>query len=267
MYFLLFLLVGIPKLTYSVPRAEKNKHFANSQNRKPASIGDAKQHIYLTFDDGPQNGTAVCMELCKKWHVKATFFMVANHANSPKMRAIVQKIKACYPALLVANHSTDHAGCRYVHFYKNPVAAAADFNEAQQALSVPYKIIRLPGNSAWACNNWVKASALVKPLCNILVNFGYNVVGWDVEWRFNHANSYPIQQPAAMAHEIENALDANHVHTSKHIVLLAHDRMFRKQRFADSLEKLIAILKKDPRNVFETIDQYPGLKLEKPIKG
>jgi hypothetical protein len=40
-------------------------------------------------------------------------------------------------------------------------------------------------------------------------------------------------------------------------VILAHDRMFAKAQYADSLNKFIATLKQDPRNVFETLDHYP----------
>jgi hypothetical protein len=44
------------------------------------------------------------------------------------------------------------------------------------------------------------------------------------------------------------------------IVILAHDRMFAKPQYADSLTRFIEILKQDPRNVFETIDHYPLIK-------
>jgi hypothetical protein len=44
------------------------------------------------------------------------------------------------------------------------------------------------------------------------------------------------------------------------VVWLAHDRMFARPNYQDSLYKCLAMLKKDPRYVFETIDHYPGLK-------
>ena len=218
-----------------------------------------KQYIYLTFDDGPQNGTVACLDLCKKLGVKATFFMVAAHADNPHLKSIVQNIKASYPEILLANHSTTHANGHYKYFYHHPYMAAEDFYGAQSKMAVPYKIIRLPGNSAWVTNNRkIKASHLVKPVCSILDSSNYAVIGWDVEWSFSHKTENPIQRPEKIARWMDSALARNHVHTANHVVLLTHDRMFRNQNYTDSLAKFIGILKQNPRYVFETIDHYPG---------
>jgi len=80
-------------------------------------------------------------------------------------------------------------------FYEHPQMALEDFMQAQQTLSVPYKIIRLPGNSAWVQKDTIKASNLVKPVCALLDSAGYNIIGWDVEWSFNHKTAYPVQKP------------------------------------------------------------------------
>jgi peptidoglycan/xylan/chitin deacetylase (PgdA/CDA1 family) len=227
---------------------------------EPIKYDTTKNYIYLTFDDGPQNGTMACLELLKKLNVKATFFMVGSHVKSNNLRNIVRTIKANYPQILLANHSTTHANNHYQYFYHHPEMAAEDFYLAQQTLAVPYKIIRLPGNSAWVIDTTIKASKLVKPVCYILDSSGYNVIGWDVEWSFNHKTAYPVQQPWKIANQVDSALVRGHVHTKNHVVILSHDRMFRKENFTDSLAKFITILKQDPKNVFETIDHYPGMK-------
>ena len=227
---------------------------------KPIKYDTSKHYIYLTFDDGPQNGTTACMELIKKLNVKATFFMVGSHVKSDNLAKLVSTIKTNYPQILLANHSTSHANNRYLYFYHHPEMAAEDFYLAQQTLKVPYKIIRLPGNSAWVIDSVMKASGLVKPVCHLLDSSGYNVIGWDVEWSFNHKTAFPVQRPYKIAAEVDSALVRHHVHTRNHVVILSHDRMFRNENFTDSLAKFIAILKQDPRNVFETIDHYPGLK-------
>ena len=226
----------------------------------PIKYDTTKNYIYLTFDDGPQNGTMACLELLKKLYVKATFFMVGEHANTDNLRNIVRTIKSNYPQILLANHSTTHASNHYIYFYHHPEMAAEDFYQTQQTLSVPYKIIRLPGNSAWVIDTVTKASKLVRPVCHLLDSSGYNVIGWDVEWCFNHKTAYPVQQPWKIANEVDSALARRHVHTRNHVVILSHDRMFRKENFTDSLAKFITILKQNPKNVFETIDHYPGLK-------
>ena len=233
---------------------------ANQFDWKPVKYDSTKEYIYLTFDDGPQNGTMACLELCKKLNVKATFFMVGEHANDEHLKQIVAAVKSSYPQILLANHSTTHASNHYYFFYHHPEMAAEDFYKAQQTLAVPYKIIRLPGNSAWVINTITKASGLVKPVCHLLDSSGYNVIGWDVEWSFNHKTAYPVQQPSKIASQVDSALAKGHVHTKNHIVILSHDRMFRKENYTDSLAKFITILKQNPKYVFETIDHYPGMK-------
>jgi peptidoglycan/xylan/chitin deacetylase (PgdA/CDA1 family) len=229
--------------------------------RKPIVYDSTKNYIYLTFDDGPQNGTQACFDLCKQLGVKATFFMVGEHASSPKTKAIVAEIREAYPNFLLCNHSTTHASGHYKYFYHHPEMAAEDFYAAQKSLNVPYKIIRLPGNSAWVLKDTIKASHLVDSTCILLNSTGYNVIGWDVEWSFNHKTENPVQKPQRMVDIVDSALaKPRRLFTKNHVVILSHDRMFRNPSYTDSLAKFITILKQNPKNVFETIDHYPGLK-------
>jgi hypothetical protein len=126
---------------------------------------------------------------------------------------------------------------------------------------VPYQIIRLPGNSAWLLKDTLKASHLVDTTCILLDSAGYNVIGWDVEWNFNHKTANPVQKPQRMVDIIDSSLaKPKRLFTKNHVVILTHDRMFRKPNYTDSLAKFITLLKQNPKNVFETIDHYPGLK-------
>ncbi|MFC4231832.1 polysaccharide deacetylase family protein [Parasediminibacterium paludis] len=229
--------------------------------RKAFVYDSTKNYIYLTFDDGPQNGTQACFDLCKQLGVKATFFMVGEHASSPKTKAIVAGIREAYPNFLLCNHSTTHASGHYKYFYHHPEMAAEDFYAAQKSLNVPYKIIRLPGNSAWVLKDTIKASHLVDSTCILLNSTGYNVIGWDVEWSFNHKTENPVQKPQRMVDIVDSALaKPRRLFAKNHVVILSHDRMFRNPSYTDSLAKFITILKQNPKNVFETIDHYPGLK-------
>ncbi len=227
----------------------------------PIQYDSTKKYIYLTFDDGPQNGTVPVYNLCKQLGVKATFFMVGLHTQKKSDgKEIVETIRESYPQILLANHSYSHAYDKYKYFYLHPHQSQADFYNNQQLLHVPFKIIRLPGNSAWVRNNEIKASKLVKPVTALLDSAGYNVIGWDIEWNFNHKTANPIQSAAKMAALLDSALARNNTHTKNHIVLLSHDRMFRHQNFTDSLEKFITLLKQNNNYIFETIDHYPQLK-------
>lgn len=228
---------------------------------KPPVYDSTKCYIYLTFDDGPQNGTMDVYHICRNLGVKATFFMVGQHVYDKKMSEIVDSIRFSYPQSLLANHSYTHAGNHYQYFYTHPVYALNDFLRAQKSLKVPYKIIRLPGNSAWVRDNGeVRASKMVKPVSVMLDSLGYNVIGWDLEWNFTHKESRPVQQVSSMLKMVSTAAERKESHSRNHIVILAHDRMFRRPQDADSLRLFISELQKNPAYVFETIDNYPRLK-------
>jgi peptidoglycan/xylan/chitin deacetylase (PgdA/CDA1 family) len=228
---------------------------------QPLHYDSTKKYIYLTFDDGPQHGTTTCYQLCRDEHIKATFFMVGLHAaRKSDGKKIVSMIRESYPEILLANHSYTHANDKYLYFYHHPLMAEQDFYQAQDSLHVPYKIIRLPGNRSWVREGEVKATKLVKPVAELLDSAGYNVIGWDVEWHFNHKNARPVQTPAKLAAEVDSAFAKSDTHTPNQLVILSHDRMFQRPGDADSLAKFIHILKQNPQYVFETVDHYPGLK-------
>src|SRR5688572_12244759 len=48
---------------------------------RSASQDSNLRYVYLTFDDGPDAGTLNCYNTCKSKGVKATFFLVGEHAN------------------------------------------------------------------------------------------------------------------------------------------------------------------------------------------
>ncbi len=228
---------------------------------KPIVYDTTKKYIYLTFDDGPQNGTQICMDNCRSLNAKATFFMVGEHACSPKTIKLVDSIRSEYPLFLLTNHSYSHAKGQYHKFYHQSDAAAEDFYATQNKLHIPLKIIRLPGNSAWVKKGEIKASSLVKPVCKILDSAGYNVIGWDLEWEFTHdKHCFPKQSVAKMLSMVEESFKNKEMHTKNHLVILSHDRMFQHQPYSDSLYNFIKALKEHPDYVLETINHYPGLK-------
>jgi len=229
---------------------------------KPLAYDSTKQYIYLSFDDGPQHGTVACYDLCRKEGIKASFFMVGLHTTLKRDgKQIVSMIREAYPQILLANHSYTHALGKYKAFYQHSLNAEADFLKAQDSLHVPFKILRLPGNNAWAEGKMVRASKLVKPVTQLLDSAGYNVIGWDLEWHFGKKTEKPVQTPLELATQVDTLLANNRTHTSHHLVILAHDRMFRDAADADSLARFIAILKRNPRYVFETVDHYPQVRV------
>jgi peptidoglycan/xylan/chitin deacetylase (PgdA/CDA1 family) len=237
---------------------------ANKFDRQPFVYDTTKQYIYLSFDDGPQPGTTNCMEVCRKQEVKATFFMVGVHGKDKWGKALVTKVRDSYPEFLLANHSNTHAFYnKFKTFYGQPTLALVDFQKAQDSLHVPYKIARLPGNNGWGTATAFYGTKLVKPTIKILDSAGYDVVGWDIEWHFRYDGSNrPVQSAQTIVKQITSALNRKETRTKNHVVLLAHDRMFKHQEDADSLNYVISELKKNPNYVFETVDHYPNLKMK-----
>ncbi len=76
------------------------------QNRTIFHSGLTHAHsIALTFDDGPNAHTEEVLDVLKKYHVKATFFIVGNMAH--RHPEILARIAA--EGHLLANHSATHA--------------------------------------------------------------------------------------------------------------------------------------------------------------
>ena len=220
-----------------------------------------KKYIYLSFDDGPQHGTTSCYDLCKQEGIKASFFMVGQHtAQKSDGKSIVSMIRESYPQILLANHSYTHANGKYLYYYHHPKFAEEDLLRTQDSLHIPFKIIRLPGNRSWVREGEMKATKLAKPLALLLDSAGYNIIGWDLEWNFNHKSARPVQSASKLAAQVDSAFAKSDTHVKNHLVILSHDRMFQRPADADSLAKFIHILKQNPTYVFETVDHYPGLK-------
>lgn len=240
-----------------------------SSNLPPAPdfvMDSAKKYIYLTFDDGPQPGTMNVYHILRQYGINATFFMVGLHATYGKtMRSYVDTIRNSYPEILLANHSYTHANGHYMSFYHHEVKCFNDFMKAQHDLKVERKYIRLPGNSGWVLSSGMSAHDLVRPVCKLLDSAGYSVFGWDLEWSFKRdpsgSGSVPVQSADKMVQKVEYAVAHHHTHRKNALVLLSHDRMFHRQRYADSLSKFIRVLKaRHPNYVFETVENYPGAK-------
>ena len=236
---------------------------AFSNNIKPGVpiiYDTSKRYIYFTFDDGPQPGTMNCYHTIKDLNVKASFFMIGVQGMEKRFRSKVDSIRNAYPDFLLCNHTYTHAYYnKYKLFYNKPDSAVLDLEKAQDSLQVPLKIFRTPANNSWAINERYRTPKLTNAFCRVADSLGYKGIGWDVEWRFRGASATPVQSAAEMLREVDEVADHNEDFTKNHIVILAHDRMFAQQRYVDSLNKFITLLKQDPRNVFETIDHYPGI--------
>jgi peptidoglycan/xylan/chitin deacetylase (PgdA/CDA1 family) len=226
----------------------------------PMKLDSSKRYIYLTWDDSPQPpGTTVCKSVFHQQGVKATFFVVGGNQVGPHKTRIVDSLRNAYPEFLMANHSFSHANINgkdnYGLFYKRADSAVVDFLKNETALQVGVKIIRLPGNNAWAGKGKIQGPKSTLEVCKRLDSLGYKIIGWDIEW--NQSKAAPKESVAEMVKKVNDKFESGYTYEQNCLVILSHDRLFAKPQYADSLNKFISILKQDPRNVFETIDHYP----------
>jgi peptidoglycan-N-acetylglucosamine deacetylase len=246
--------------TTSVTNTETSTSDTAIAQSRSASQDSNLRYVYLTFDDGPDAGTLNCYNTCKSKGVKATFFLVGEHANLKPGKKIIDTMKKDMRHFLFANHSYTHAGHnRYEGFYSKPNTALDDFLKVHDSLQLEKPIARFPGNNVWVVENTTRTTKLTRPLSKLMDSIGYDVLGWDVEWHFNRKNE-PIQSAEAMAEEVINAVEAKTSLVKNHVVLLAHDRMFKEANYKDSLAKMISIIQAKKGYIFETADQYPKIR-------
>ncbi len=236
---------------------------------QPGSIiklDSSKRYIYLTWDDSPQPpGTISCKAVFRKAGVKATFFAVGMNQVGPLKKRIIDSLRNDYPEFLMANHSFSHANINgrdnYSLFYKQADNAIQDFLKNEKELNVGVKIIRLPGMNAWVSNGKIQGPKSTLAVCKRLDSMGYKVIGWDIEWeQFKGA---PKESVETMLKKVNEKFESGYTYEQNALVILSHDRLFGKPQYTDSLNRFISELKKDPRNVFETIDHYPSVMQKK----
>ncbi len=212
------------------------------------------QYVYLTFDDGPLNGTKKCLEVCNELNVKSTFFLVGLHIGNDNNFKIVKSLEDNFPEILVANHSYCHANERYQEFYGNTEDALKDFCKMQEKVSFPFRIVRLPGYNTRIVKGHLKCSQIVKPISHILLQEGFRLIGWDLEWNYNTKR----QKPKKLVNQILYCLRSNDVEIPNHLILLMHDWMFQKEEEIIALKEVISLLKEHSNIKFETVNKYPN---------
>lgn len=231
------------------------------QKIAPAPVDSLTKYIYLSFDDGPLPGTGNCITICEQQQVAATFFEVAFHQSRSSFGKNLYKRIAGNPKLfLIANHSYSHAFYGdYLNYYHQSDSSLEDFLKAGRILQTNNNIARLPGNNAWNTSNIKRASGLVRPLVKKMDSVGFNVVGWDMEWRFNKSGR-PIDAPEKIAALADSLLLLNKTKTKNHLVILMHDHEFRASVDSAKLARMIGLLRRNPNYQFRKLTSYPGLK-------
>ncbi|HEX4877647.1 MAG TPA: polysaccharide deacetylase family protein [Chitinophagaceae bacterium] len=223
-------------------------------------ISITKMKIYLTFDDGPNKGTRNVLQVVEEEKAPATFFVVGVHVyDSPEQLQTWQLLQAD-SSIELCNHSYSHARNRYASFYSNPSAVVADFQRSQQALQFNNTIARMPGRNAWRIDSINHTDiAESSEAIDSLHAAGFPVMGWDIEWMFDHKTLAPDTDTALLLRRIHNMLEAGKTRTPGHLVLLAHDQAFQSADAVTMLRLVLQSLKNNPEYELVLASTYPGV--------
>lgn len=221
--------------------------------KKPLDSG--KYYVYLTFDDGPYKGSVAVNNIVKQEQVHVTAFVVGAHVTNDRARQIIADYQS-NPYVEVANHSFSHANNKYAKYYANPKVAFDDIVKNHILLKFDNKDVRLPGRNIWYGQNYNRGetNSTANKTAKLLVDEGYSIYGWDLEW---HRKQAGIEEPQVMYHQIINMIEKNRTMKKNHLVLLAHDDMFNKDKEAEKLSTLIQLLKSNTNVELAPVSEYP----------
>jgi peptidoglycan/xylan/chitin deacetylase (PgdA/CDA1 family) len=228
-----------------------------AEELKPA-IQKPLKHIYLTFDDGPLEGSEDIDDAVRAEKIKINVFVVGLHVRAlPRMRNYFQLYEN-NPFIELGNHSFSHAHDEYRLFYKDPESVYQDFIKNERILQLKSKLVRLPGRNMWRIGNKtindVNSGATA---ADLLSKKGYSVFGWDLEWQHDARTGAPVQTVNDIFHQIDRLLKERRTATEGHIVILCHDEMFRKSWEESELKELIDRLKSAELYEFNHLGEYP----------
>lgn len=236
--------------------AEKKDTVATIPAKIPkAAIDSNTKVVYLTFDDGPLAPTDILHDIINQKQVKMSAFVVGKHAQNKNFLKKMESMRY-NPYIELCNHSFSHAYHKYKQFYSSPVSAARDMMENEKDLGLTLKIIRMPGRDIWATPNIKRGwSQTGGKTAEILLENGYKIYGWDIEWE-HFANGMPKQTPQQFVAQVDSQFARKSMQVPNHLVILGHDEMLQKERGKTDLIKIIDMLK-ERGYVFEFISNYP----------
>ena len=211
--------VGDYTVTYEVKDKSNNKSeiMRNVKIREPLKSNT----IYLTFDDGPRDGTTdVILDILKEKNVKATFFVTMNGSDS-LIKRIVDEGHS------IGIHTASH---RYDLIYASIDNYFNDLNQVENRIynitGVHSKLVRFPGGSSNTISKKY-SEGIMSTLTRDLLNKGYQYYDWNVD-----------SGDASFANNSTKLYNnvINNISHDKYNVILMHDT---KTYTRDALSKII----------------------------
>lgn len=205
-----------------------------------------KKVCYLTFDDGPSDTcTPQILDILKKYHVKATFFVVTSEIDGNEK--LIQRIIDEGHTLCI--HANEH---EYKKIYASPEAYLEDFAAAYDKIYAltGYKVqgFRFPGGSNGQLNHYGNYDAIIKEI----TRRGFEYYDWNAYDHDAEGGSYSASQLAQYAvHEVS-------ISSRNDVILLMHDT-YGKEHTVKALPSIIEGIQK------EGIECLPITKTTRPV--
>ena len=254
------------------PRKDRttNNHFSPTTTQQavakttPPASKKKKKKIYLTFDDGPNKGTRKVLNIVQQEQVAVTFFLIGEHAFASTTQHATWDSLRVDSTIELCNHSHTHAwNNRYNKFYENPDSVVSDFKRCHDSLQLGNNITRTPGRNIWRVDTLrytdLKKSAAA---ADSLQQAGFTVIGWDLEWHYDHKSFTLKNKSDEMLEQIDSLFAWNKTRTPENLVLLAHDQVYDDANDSAELHQLIKKLKAREEYELVIASKYPGIKKE-----
>jgi hypothetical protein len=212
---------------------------------------DVPYCIYLSFDDGPSEGSQSVNAFSLRDSLSINVFLIGRNAClTEKSRAMVLEY-AANPMVEIGNHSFTHANKKYETFFRDPEAVLADFNRSRDSLHLTNGLTRLPGRNFFRLGTFSRNDHNNgKKSADTLAANGYRVYGWDLEWRRKGGHGISAHTGEGMLQLVNEMLEKKRTFVPGCLVLLLHDQDYRDGHFRDEVEKFIRLAKADGRYRF-----------------
>ena len=218
-------LVGEYDLSYKV--VDKAGNEGSAARKVRVSNGDAAGVVYLTFDDGPNEGTTnVILDILKEEGVEATFFVTSKGPDELIKREFDE-------GHTVALHTSSHD---YATLYASDDAFFQDLQTVSDRVlkitGVESKFIRFPGGSSNTVSRRY-SSGIMSRLTKEVVNRGYKYYDWNI----SSGDAGSTTDPNEVYSNVVNSLRKDRVN-----MVLMHDI---KPYTRDALRRIIQYCKEN----------------------
>ena len=251
-----------------------------------SSSESSRREVYLTFDDGLQLGTYESLLALKKAGVRGTYFLTGIHIKyffeEYGENLGIKLLRNIYQNHDIGNHSYSHANDFYSNFYTQGLKIGVlpsggfafrqvveDFEKNNKiiveylkraGLQVPdnkkFLNARFPGRNSWIFPGVEDLRPDTKEEAKELSKLGYNIWGWDSEWKmsFDFAGEARSMVNSALNSSTLNWSDERQTHPFFEMdstVNIHKDRLIEswESEFDDIMDKLDpGIFESNPKN-------------------